>query len=140
MCMRTEKTCAIIKPDAVASGLTGLIVALIERSEFVIVRMEKKQLTVAEAEGFYAVHKARSFFRELVDFMTSGPCVIMVLERHEAVAAWRELMGATNPADARVGTLRNLFGTDVGQNATHGSDSAETARHEVAYFFPEEKA
>jgi nucleoside-diphosphate kinase len=137
--MHIEKTCAIIKPDAVASGLTGLIIALIERSGFSITHMEKKQLTVREAEGFYAVHKARSFFGELVDFMTSGPCVIMVLERHDAVAAWRELMGATNPTDARVGTLRNLFGIDVGKNATHGSDSLETASHEIAYFFPSEK-
>jgi nucleoside-diphosphate kinase len=137
--MHIEKTCAIIKPDAVASGLTGLIIELIERSGFTIAHMEKKHLTVREAEGFYAVHKARSFFGELVEFMTSGPSVIMVLERPDAVAAWRELMGATNPAEARVGTLRNLFGTDIGKNATHGSDSLETAAYETAYFFPPEK-
>lgn len=134
--MNIEKTCAIIKPDAVASGFTGPIIALIENSGFVIKHMEKKQLSTAEAEGFYEVHKARFFFRELVDFMTSGPCVIMVLERQDAVAAWRDLMGATNPAEARLGTLRNLFGADVGKNATHGSDSAENAAGETAYFFP----
>lgn len=134
--MNIEKTCAIIKPDAVASGFTGPIIALIEKSGFTIKCMEKKQLTTEEAEGFYEVHKARFFFRELVDFMTSGPCVVMVLERQNAVAAWRELMGATNPQEASLGTLRNLFGADVGKNATHGSDSAATAAREVAYFFP----
>lgn len=134
--MNIEKTCAIIKPDAVASGFSGPIIALIERSGFTIRFMEKKQLTAAEAEGFYEVHRSRFFFQELVDFMTSGPCVLMLLERKDAVVAWRDLMGATNPAEARVGTMRNLFGEDVGKNATHGSDSLETAAREIAYFFP----
>jgi nucleoside-diphosphate kinase len=134
--MNIEKTCAIIKPDAVASGFSGPIIALIERSGFTIKYMEKKQLTVAEAKGFYAVHKDRFFFQELVDFMTSSPCILMVLERQDAVIAWRDLMGATNPMEARVGTMRNLFGVDVGKNATHGSDSSETASREISYFFP----
>jgi len=134
--MKNNRTLAIIKPDAVGAGLTGQIIELIERSGFTIAQLEKRQLSKAQAERFYDIHKARSFFGELVSFMTSGPVVVMVLERDAAVAAWRDLMGATNPAEARIGTLRQLFGKNIGENATHGSDSDENAAVEIEIMFP----
>jgi nucleoside-diphosphate kinase len=132
-----EQTCAIIKPDAVAMGYAGAIIETIERNHFSIVAMHKTVLTKEEAEAFYEMHKQRSFFGELVEFVTSGPVIVMILECPHAIVAWRELMGATNPIEARPGTLRAMFGTDVGKNATHGSDSADAARREIALLFGE---
>ena len=132
-----EKTLAIIKPDAVSARHTGMIINLIELNKFEIKGMKKTQLTRAQAEAFYAVHKERSFFGELVDYMISGPVVIMALEKENAILEWRDLMGATNPAKAAPGTIRKMFGTSIGSNATHGSDAPETAQAEVAFFFPE---
>ena len=131
-----EKTFAIIKPDAVTALRSGDIVALIELNKFKIVGMEKVQLTQAQAEKFYAVHNQRPFFGELVSYMTSGPVVIMALAKEHAIKEWRDLMGPTNPADAGPGTIRRMFGTSIGHNATHGSDSAETAQQELSFFFP----
>jgi nucleoside-diphosphate kinase len=135
----TERTFAIIKPDAVAARHTGDIVACIERNQFTILHMQKVLLSREKAEAFYAVHKARPFFAELVEYMISGPIVVMALERDNAIESWRMLMGATNPANAQVGTLRYMFGTSIGSNATHGSDSAQTAASELALFFPDMK-
>ena len=130
-----EKTFAIIKPDAVAAGKTGAIIELIEANRFTILRMQKLHLTKAQAEAFYAVHKSKPFFDELVSYMMSGPIVVLALEKEQAVDAWRTLMGATNPAQASVGTLRYMFGTSIGSNATHGSDSKENAAIELKQFF-----
>ncbi len=130
-----EKTLAIIKPDAVRAHNSGKIIDLIEQRGFKILRMEKMQLSQKQAEDFYAVHKARPFFGELVSFMTSGPVVVMALEKENAIADWRKLMGDTNPAKADVATIRKLFGTSIGENATHGSDAPETATVEVNFFF-----
>jgi nucleoside-diphosphate kinase len=132
-----EKTFAIIKPDVVAAKNAGKVVSMIESSGFDILRMEKKSWTKADAEQFYAIHKERPFFGELVEFMTSGPIIMMVLEKDGAVVAWRDLMGATNPAEAADGTVRKLYGTDIGTNATHGSDAAETAKLEIGQFYSE---
>ena len=131
-----EKTLAIIKPDAVGSNYSGKIIDLIETNGFDIVRMEKLNLSKDRAEGFYAVHKERPFFGELVEFMTSGPVVVMVLQKDNAVKAWRDLMGATDPKEAEQGTVRKIYGKNIGENATHGSDSTENAAIEVDYFFP----
>jgi nucleoside-diphosphate kinase len=130
-----EKTLAIIKPDAVKAGHSGSIIKHIETAGFHVAGMKKIQLTQAQAEQFYAVHKARPFFGELVQFMISGPVVVMALAKHDAIVAWRTLMGATNPAQADAGTMRKLYGTSVGENATHGSDAPETAAQEVSFFF-----
>lgn len=130
-----EQTCAIIKPDAVASGYAGPIISLIEDSGFTIRRMEKIVLSKEQAESFYEMHSARSFFGELVAFMTSGPVVVLLLERENGIAAWRELMGTTDPAQARLGSIRKLFGRSIGENATHGSDTPESAAREVSFFF-----
>ena len=130
-----SKTFAIIKPDAVAAGNSGKIIAAIEANGFRIAAMKKIHLTRPQAEGFYAVHKERPFFGELVEFMTEGPVVCMILDKEDAIPAWRDLMGATNPAEAAEGTLRKQFGTDIGRNATHGSDADDTAAYETAYFF-----
>ncbi len=130
-----EKTLAIIKPDAVKAKSTGAIIERIESEGFSIKNMEKMQLTRKQAEAFYAVHKSRPFFQELVTFMISGPVVVMALEKKDAVLAWRDLMGATNPAQAADKTLRRLYGANIGENAVHGSDSLETAQQEVAFFF-----
>jgi nucleoside-diphosphate kinase len=130
-----QKTFAIIKPDAVAAGNAGNVLALIEKSGFKVLAMRMQRLSRAEAEGFYAVHKERPFFGELVEFMTEGPVVLLALEREDAVAKWREVMGATDPAKAADGTIRKLFGTNVGRNASHGSDSVENAAIELAWFF-----
>jgi len=134
--MTYERTLGIIKPDAVAAYSTGAIIELIERNGFTIEQMKKRQWTGADAKLFYEMHKSRSFFPELVEFMTSGPSVFLLLSRNNAVAAWRDLMGATNPEQAHVGTIRAMFGTDVGKNATHGSDSSESATREIQLVFP----
>ena len=133
--MAIERTFSIIKPDGVERNLIGKIIAVFEEKGLRPVALRRQQLSLAEAEGFYAVHKARPFFGELVEFMTRGPVVIGVLEKDGAVAAWRTLMGATDPAKAEAGTLRKLFGANVGENATHGSDSLENAKIEISFFF-----
>jgi len=130
-----ERTLAIVKPDAVRRGLTGDILKRIEAARLTIVAMRKIQLTRAEAEKFYDVHKARPFFRGLCDYMTSGPVVVAVLQGDNAIGRWRQLMGATDPKKADAGTIRRDFGIDVEQNATHGSDAPETAAKEIAFFF-----
>ncbi len=131
-----ERTFAIIKPDAVRKQHTGSIIKRIEEAGFVIRAMRKVQLTRAQAEGFYAVHRERPFFASLTEFMSSGPVVVMALEAEGAIGKWRDLMGATDPAKAAPGTLRAEFGGNIGENATHGSDAPETAAVELAYFFP----
>ncbi len=130
-----ERTFAIIKPDAFAAGHAGKILARIYQEGFTVVGIKKLYMSKIEAEGFYAVHKERPFFGELTDFMSSGPCVVMALEAEGAILKWRELMGATNPAEAAEGSLRREFGTSIGNNATHGSDAPETAAFELGYFF-----
>ncbi len=133
--MPIERTFAIIKPDAVAAGNAGKILAMIEGAGFKVLAMRKQQLSRAEAEGFYAVHKGKGFFAELVDFMTEAPVVLLALEREDAIAKWREVMGATNPEKAEEGTVRKLYGTNIGRNASHGSDAPETAAFELSWFF-----
>lgn len=133
--MAIERTLSIIKPDATGRNLVGKIVAHFEADGLRIAAIRKVHLSRLEAEGFYAVHAARPFFGELVEFMMSGPAVVIVLEGENAVARNRELMGATNPAQAAEGTLRKLYATSVGENAVHGSDSLENAANEIAYFF-----
>jgi len=128
-------TFGIIKPDAVRAGNIGNIIQHITDGGFRIRAMKLVHLTRREAEGFYAVHRERPFFAGLTEFMSSGPCVVMVLDKEGAVKAWRDLMGATDPAKADEGTLRKKFGSSVGENATHGSDSDENAAIEIAYFF-----
>ena len=130
-----ERTFAIIKPDAFAAGNAGKIFNRIYEEGFKIVGLKKLYLSKLEAEGFYYVHKERPFFDELTDFMSSGPCIVMVLEAQGAIKKWRDLMGATNPAEAPEGSLRKEFGSSVGENATHGSDAPETAAFEISYFF-----
>ncbi len=130
-----ERTLAIIKPDAVGRQLVGQIVGRIEQAGFRIRAMRLAHLTRQEAEGFYAVHREKPFFGGLTDYMSSGPAVLMVLEAPEAIAKWRGLMGATDPAKAAAGTLRREFGTSIERNATHGSDAPETAAFEIGYFF-----
>lgn len=132
-----ERTLAIIKPDAVAAGHAGKILDRILAEGFAVRAMKLVTLTRQQAEGFYAVHAARPFFGELTEFMSSGPCVPLVLERDDAVAHWRTVIGATNPADAAEGTIRKQFATSMGENAVHGSDSVENGRLESNYFFPE---
>jgi nucleoside-diphosphate kinase len=133
--MAVERTFAIIKPDAVASGHTGNILAMIHDSGFRIAGLKQRRISVAEAEAFYAVHKARPFYASLVKFMSDGPAVVLVLEREDAVKRWRELMGATNPANAEEGTIRKRFAESIERNAVHGSDAAETAAAEIPFFF-----
>jgi len=128
-------TFAIIKPDAVRAGHTGNIIQRITDAGFKLRAMKMLHLTLREAEGFYAVHRERPFFAGLTEFMSSNPCIVMVLEKGNAVKAWRDLMGATDPAKAEEGTIRKEFGGSVGENATHGSDSDENAAIEIAYFF-----
>ncbi len=134
--MAVERTLGIIKPDAVEKNNIGGILGMTEGDGFVIKAMKMVRLSVPQAEGFYAVHKERPFFGELIEFMTRGPVVVMALEADGAVKKWRDLMGATNPAEAPEGTIRKAFGTNIGENATHGSDSLDNARIEVNYFFP----
>lgn len=128
-------TFAIIKPDAVGAGHTGKIVDRIIGDGFRIRALKMIHMTRAEAEGFYEVHRGKPFYEGLTEFMSSAPCVVMVLEKAGAVRAWRDLMGATDPAKADAGTIRKEFGASVGENATHGSDSDENASIEIAYFF-----
>ncbi len=128
-------TFAIIKPDAVRAGNQGKIIDRILAAGFNIRGMKLIHQTRRQAEGFYAVHTGKGFFDELTEFMSSGPCVVMALEKDNAVPAWRELMGATNPAEAADGTLRKEFASSIGENAVHGSDSDENAEIEIAYFF-----
>lgn len=130
-----DLTFAIIKPDAVGRQLTGQILDRVEKAGFRIRAMRLVHLTKREAEGFYAVHREKSFFGSLTDFMSSGPAVVMVLEAPDAIRRWRDLMGATDPAKAGEGTLRKAFGTSIERNATHGSDAPETAAYEIGYFF-----
>lgn len=133
--MALERTISIIKPDAVAKNLIGKIYDRFESAGLKIIAAKMKHLSVKEAEGFYAVHKERPFFKDLVSFMTSGPVMIQVLEGENAVLANRDLMGATNPKDAAKGTIRGDFAESIDENAVHGSDSAENAAIEIAYFF-----
>jgi nucleoside-diphosphate kinase len=130
-----NKTFAIIKPDAVAAGNAGAILALIEKNGFKVLAMRKQHLTQPVAEGFYAVHKGKGFFDELIAFMTEAPVVLLALEKENAVQSWRDLMGATNPEKAAEGTVRKLYGANIGRNASHGSDSDENAAIELAWFF-----
>ena len=133
--MALERTFAIIKPDAVAKGQSGEILSMIERAGFRIAGMKLRQLTKQDAEAFYAVHRARPFFAGLVTFMTEGPVVTLVLESENAIVTWRDLMGATNPANAAEGTIRKRFAENIERNCVHGSDASETAAVEIPFFF-----
>lgn len=133
--MAVERTLSIIKPDAVAKNVIGEIVSRFEKADLKIVAMQMKQLSKQDAEGFYAEHKERPFFADLVAFMTSGPVVVQVLEGENAITLNRELMGATNPKEAAEGTIRRDFAESIDANAVHGSDSASSAEREIAYFF-----
>ena len=130
-----ERTFAIIKPDAVRKGYSGRILGRIEEAGFAVRALRMISMSKREAEGFYAVHRARPFFAGLTDFMSSGPCIVMCLEAPDAIRKWRDLMGATDPAKAEAGTLRKEFGASIDNNATHGSDAPETAAFELGYFF-----
>ncbi len=133
----TKHTLSIIKPDGVKKNVIGKIVDTFESNHLTVIAAKLVQLTQNEAEGFYAVHKARPFFGELVQFMVSGPVLLMVLEGPDAIAKNRELMGATNPANAAEGTIRKRFSASIGENTVHGSDGPETAKTEIAWFFAE---
>lgn len=133
--MAVERTFSILKPDATARNLTGAINAMIEKAGLRIVAQKRIRMTRQEAETFYAVHRERPFFRELVEFMTSGPVVVQVLEGENAIARYREIMGATDPAKAAEGTIRKVHARTVGENSVHGSDAAETAMREITQFF-----
>ena len=130
-----ERTLAIVKPDGVQKGVAGQVIDRIEKEGFRIIAMRLHHLSRAEAEGFYAVHKERPFFKDLVAFMTSGPVVLMCLERENAIAHWREVMGATDPAKAAAGTIRKLFAANIERNVSHGSDAPATAAFELSWFF-----
>ncbi len=134
--MAVERTLCIVKPDAVEKHKAGAILARIEESGFRVCALRMTHLSRGVAEGFYEIHRQRPFFGELVQFMTRSPVVVAVLEKEGAVGAWRDLMGATDPAKAAPDTIRKLFGSNVGENATHGSDSLDNARREIGYFFP----
>ena len=133
--MALQRTFSILKPDATARNLTGAVNAVIEKAGLRIVAQKRIHMTAHQAQTFYAVHKERPFFGELVEFMTSGPVVVQVLEGDNAIAHYRDVMGATNPANAAEGTIRKLFAKSVGENTAHGSDSAENAAIEIAQFF-----
>jgi len=135
--MAVERTLAILKPDCVRKNLIGDVVKRIQEAGFKVCAMKMVRLSLREAEGFYAVHKERPFFGELTAFMSSGPCVPIVLEKENAVADYRELIGATNPEEAAEGTIRKLYADNVGENCVHGSDSVENGKLEANYFFPE---
>lgn len=131
-----QRTFAIIKPDAVKKNAQGEIINIILQNEFRIIGMKMLHITKEQAEGFYAVHAGKPFFNSLTDFMSSGPIVVLALEKpHDAIAAWRKLMGATNPANAEDGTIRKRFAESIEKNAVHGSDAEDTARFELSYFF-----
>lgn len=134
--MAKQRTLSIIKPDAVEKGHTGKIIDHLIREGFSVLAMQQIHLTTAQAEGFYAVHSARGFFRELVTFMTRSPVVVLVLEAEDAIQKYRDVIGATDPAQAADGTIRKLYGASKGENAMHGSDSPENAAIEISYFFP----
>ena len=131
-----ERTFSIIKPDAVKAAQAGQILARIEKAEFRLVAVRMRHLTREEAEGFYHVHRERPFFASLCAFMSSGPCITLVLERENAIAHLREIMGATDPAKAAAGTIRKDFASSIEANCIHGSDAPETAAFEISYFFP----
>jgi len=133
--MATEQTFAIIKPDAVAAGHTGGILRVIEQAGFRVRGMKMTRLSKQQAEAFYSIHRERPFFGSLVEFMTEGPVVVMVLERDNAIKHWRDTMGATNPANAAEGTIRKKFAASIERNAVHGSDAPETAAVEIPFFF-----
>ena len=135
--MAVERTFSIIKPDGVTRNLVGKIIARFESEGLQVVGAQMRQLGRHEAEGFYAVHRARPFFGELVDYMCSGAVLLMVLEGENAIAKNREIMGATNPADAKENTIRKLYSRSIGENTVHGSDAPETAKTEIAWFFAE---
>jgi nucleoside-diphosphate kinase len=130
-----ERTFAMIKPDAVAAGSVGPILARIAEEGFRVIGMRMLRMSLRDAEGFYAVHSERPFFGDLTAFMSSGACVVLAMERENAIAHWRTTMGATNPEEAAVGTLRKLFASNIEKNAVHGSDAPETAAEELSYFF-----
>ena len=130
-----QRTFSIIKPDAVRKGFTGAILAEIEKAGFQIVAIKRQSISKEQAKGFYAVHVGKPFFEGLCEFMSSGPLVLMVLEKENAIAEWRKLMGATNPANAEEGTLRKKFAGSMSENAVHGSDGEETAAFEIGYWF-----
>ncbi len=131
-----QRTFAIIKPDAVKKHAQGEIIDIILKNDFRIIGMKMLHITKEQAEGFYAVHAGKPFFNSLTDFMSSGPIVVMALEKpHDAIASWRKLMGATNPANAEEGTIRKKFAESIEKNAVHGSDAEDTARFELSYFF-----
>ncbi|MGB8467551.1 MAG: nucleoside-diphosphate kinase [Candidatus Babeliales bacterium] len=132
-----ERTLAIIKPDAVIARHSGEIIEMIEKHGFDILRMQKVQLSEDQVRSFYAVHKDKPFFGEITEFISSGPIVVMVLEKENAVKSWRDLMGATDPSKASAGTIRALFGKSIGNNAVHGSDSVQNASVEIAQFYPD---
>lgn len=133
--MAVERTLAIIKPDAVGRGIAGDILSRIHAAKFQIVAIRSMRLTRSEAEGFYAVHRERPFFKELTEFMSSGKVVVMALEAENAILKWRDTMGATDPAKAAPGTIRKELGTSIQNNCTHGSDAPQTAAFEIGYFF-----
>ena|ERR1700731_1800696 len=133
--MAIERTLAIIKPDAVGRGLTGEILSRIHAAKFQIVAIKSLRLTKAEAEGFYAVHRERPFFKDLTEFMSSGKVVALVLQAENAITKWRDTMGATDPAKAAPGTIRKELGTSIQNNCTHGSDAPQTAAFEISFFF-----
>jgi nucleoside-diphosphate kinase len=133
--MSTQRTLAIVKPDAVAKGAAGKIIAKIEGAGFTILAAKMIHMTDAQARGFYHVHREKPFFGSLCEFMVQGPCIPMVLEADNAIQRWRDLMGATNPANAAPGTIRKEFASSIESNAVHGSDAPETAAFEVGYFF-----
>ncbi len=133
----TNRTFAIIKPDAVKNNYSGKIIDQIIKSGFKILSARLTHMTLTQAKGFYAVHKGKPFFEELTNFMSSGPCWILALEKENAVEEWRKTIGATNPADANDGTIRKFYATSLGENAVHGSDSDENAAFEIGFFFSE---
>lgn len=135
--MAHERTLAILKPDCVRKDLIGEVLRRIQEAGFAIRALKMVNMTKAEAEGFYAVHEGKPFFDDLTDFMSSGPCVPVVLEKENAIADFRELIGATNPAEADDGTIRSDFADSIGENIVHGSDSVENGQKEAGYFFPE---
>ena len=130
-----ERTLAIIKPDGVERGLIGEVILRLEKNDLKIVAMKMLHMTKVQAQGFYAVHRQRPFFEDLTNFMSSGPCIVMILEGENVIARYRELMGATNYKEAAEGTIRREFATDIEKNIVHGSDAPETAAFEIGYFF-----
>jgi len=134
-----ERTLAIIKPDAVGRGISAEILSRIHHAKFHIVAIKSMRLTKAQAEGFYAVHRERPFFKDLTEFMSSGKVIVMVLESEDAITKWRDTMGATDPAKAAPGTIRKELGTSIQDNCTHGSDATDTAAFEIGYFFAGEE-